>query len=248
LSDWESYFYPGTTVLKNKLGIRDSDHLAEAERELVRQRMSEGVPEGHFDLDHLKAIHRHLFQDVYEWAGELRTVDMYKYRQNEHMPHNRIEMGIADVHARLEKANFLKKMDAGQFSAKAAEIVGDVNYAHPFREGNTRTQLQYLKQLGEHAGHPVDLKKIDRDAWTNAKIHATDCNYDPMRQAISGALAERDVQREQQTEGRTQDNKPVQGSKDSDRAAYIAQEKEVARRRDDTHGPERDFEDKSHRR
>ena len=67
----DPYLYPGTPVLRNKLGLTDPDQFDQMERRLVTQRIAEGVPTGVFDLAHLRAIHHHLFQDVYDWAGEL---------------------------------------------------------------------------------------------------------------------------------------------------------------------------------
>lgn len=75
------YCYPGSNVLKNKLNIRDADTLENAERELTAIRISElkiNPIYGHFDLEHLKNIHRYIFQDVYDWAGELRRVRITK--------------------------------------------------------------------------------------------------------------------------------------------------------------------------
>lgn len=74
----DPYVWPGSDVLRNRLGIRDAADLNVTERRLVLQRAREGVPTGHFDLAHLRAIHRHLFQDVYDWAGEIRTVEIRK--------------------------------------------------------------------------------------------------------------------------------------------------------------------------
>lgn len=188
MEDWESYFYPGTDVLRNKLGIQSDDELEIAEIEHVEQRIREGCPKGNFDLEHLKAIHRHLFQDMYEWAGELRTVHMVK-GESSFMPPDRIEMGMADVHRRLVDANFLKDTDIWTFAAKAAEIIGDINHAHPFREGNGRTQLQFLKLLGEQAGHDIDLTKFERVPWTQASIEANVGSYGAMNDHIRQAIA-----------------------------------------------------------
>jgi cell filamentation protein len=60
------------------LGLQDMRELEQAERQMSAQRASEGLPTGRFDLAHLRAIHRHLFQDIYDWAGELRTVEISK--------------------------------------------------------------------------------------------------------------------------------------------------------------------------
>src|SRR4051794_31661988 len=69
----DDYCYPGTTVLENKLDLRDADELADFEAEVSDARADEESPGGKLDFEHFKAIHRHLFQDVYDWAGEIRT-------------------------------------------------------------------------------------------------------------------------------------------------------------------------------
>src|SRR5215470_678529 len=76
--DVDPYLISGTKVLRNRLGISDARRLDRIERRLVADRIAEGAPIGAFDLTHLRAIHRHLFQDVYDWAGELRTVEISK--------------------------------------------------------------------------------------------------------------------------------------------------------------------------
>jgi len=70
----DPYLYRGLAVLQNKLGITDAAVLGYRERELFLQRATEPIPAGQFDLRHLRAIHKHLFQDVYSWAGKIRTV------------------------------------------------------------------------------------------------------------------------------------------------------------------------------
>jgi cell filamentation protein len=140
----DPYVYPGTTILRNRLGITESRALDRVERRPVVQRTREGVPVGSFDLIHLRAIHHHLFQDIYDWAGELRTVEI----------------------------------------RQAAVIIGDVNYVHPFREGNGRTQLQYLKQLAIQAGHSFDLARIDAAGWIEASKASHAADYSSMADAI----------------------------------------------------------------
>lgn len=184
----EVYVYPGTRILRNKLGILDADKLDYHEREIVTMRVREGVPRGNFDLKHLRVIHRHLFQDIFEWAGEIRTVEIskggsqFQFRQY-------IETGMADVYRRLAASSFLKGLDRSAFASAAANIIGDVNYVHPFREGNGRTQLQYLKQLAERAGHPLDLTKIHTVGWIEASKEAHLARYDLMAKIIDDALS-----------------------------------------------------------
>ncbi len=75
------YCYPDSDVLMNKMDIRDQAKLEEAERRLTMFRMSDLLDtpvKGDFDLKHLQSIHRYLFQDLYSWAGQIRTVDISK--------------------------------------------------------------------------------------------------------------------------------------------------------------------------
>ena len=80
MSGSDPYLHPDRPVLRNKLGIFDARRLDLVERQLVTQRIAEGVHAGVFDLAHLRAIHHHLFQDIYDWAGEVRTVELAKGR------------------------------------------------------------------------------------------------------------------------------------------------------------------------
>jgi cell filamentation protein len=179
VSDDDPYTYPGSLVFRNKLGITDAALLDYHEREIVAQRSAAGVPTGNFDLAHLRAIHRHLFQDLYRWAGKVRTVEIAK-DGHQFQFRRFIATGMADVHRRLVLANFLRGLTATGFADAAGGIIGDVNYVHPFREGNGRTQLLYLEQLAEQAGHPLDLGLLDAARWLAASRAAHGGDYRPM--------------------------------------------------------------------
>lgn len=101
----DPYVYPGTTVLRNKFGIDNAAELDRAERLFTTKRGKRGVPRGDFDLAHLKAIHRHLFQDVYDWAGEIRMVEISK-GGSQFMFRRFIDSGMADVHRRIVAAGY----------------------------------------------------------------------------------------------------------------------------------------------
>ena len=180
----DPYLYPGSDVLRNKLGLTDATRLEVMERLLVTQRIAEGVPSGIFDLTHLRAIHKHIFQDLYEWAGEIRRVEIAK--DGDQFQFCRfIETGMANVHARLVQIDHLKGLNRSDFASQAANIVGDVNYNHPFREGNGRVQLQYLSLLAANAGHPVNLSRIDPRLWLDASRAAFRADYTPMSAEIA---------------------------------------------------------------
>ncbi len=158
MSDRDCCYPPDCTVLRNKLDIQGPAALEVAERELVALRLLESVPAGEFDLDHLKAIHRHLFQDVYAWAGEVRTVEIAK-GDSRSQPRRFIAAGMADIHRRIVAAGYFRRSGPDGFAVGASALLGDVNHVHPFRESNGRKQLQYLKaacraRRPRHRPHP----------------------------------------------------------------------------------------------
>lgn len=188
----ELYCYPPDyTFLRNKLGIRDADVLNQVERRISADRIAVGCPEGSFDLNHLRAIHDHIFRDIYDWAGQLRTVEISK-NGTQFIPRQFIETGMADVHRRIVNGNHLKSLSPDMFAAEAAEIIGDINHIHPFREGNGRVQLQYLSQLASQADHRLDLRKIEPRSWIEASITSHHGDYSMMRDCIRGCIGERD--------------------------------------------------------
>ena len=88
----------------------------------------------------------------------------------------------------IVRENFFKKTTIAQFAERVGPIIGDINYCHPFREGNGRTQLLYLQQLAKIAGHRLDLRHIDREAWIEASKEAHNAKYDAMAKVIETAL------------------------------------------------------------
>ena len=199
----DPYLYPNSNVLVNKFGITDATVLDDLERFHVAQRMAEGTPQGDFDSRHLKAIHGHLFQDVYDWAGEFRTVEMSKNNHGFQFARF-VENGVDHVHSQIRKKDYLKGLSRDEFVDNAAKIIGDLNYAHPFREGNGRTQKQYLEQLSEKAGHPIDISLLHGKAWIEAsRASSNPDNMEPMKAMLDGALIDSD-----QAPYRTPDQEP----------------------------------------
>ena len=188
MSDRDYCYPPDYIVLRNRLDIRDAPALEAAERGLVAQRLLEPVPAGDFDLAHLKAIHRHLFQDVYAWAGEVRTVEIAK-GESRFQPTRFIAAGMADIHRRIVAKGYFRGSGPEGFAEGAGPVMGDVNHVHPFREGNGRTQIQYLKQLAARAGRAIDLTRIDPAVWLDASRRSNAGDYAAMTRCIRQALA-----------------------------------------------------------
>ncbi|MCQ9677616.1 Fic family protein [Corynebacterium sp. BF-R-2] len=176
---WDNYFIPGTKVLKNRLGLDDAEELRIVEEKLVFLRIVEleAAPvEGAFDYAHFKAIHRHLFQDVYEWAGEERTAPvgqfMIKAGHAYYPAGPEMTKAAEKLFAGLAQDNFLRGLGFDEFVAKLAELWGELNVVHSFREGNTRTQTVFFDALVKAAGYRLDVERLANDADVRAEFIA----------------------------------------------------------------------------
>ena len=176
---WENYFIPGTKVLKNRLGLDDAEELRILEEKLVFLRMTEldSAPvEGAFDYAHFKAIHRHLFQDVYEWAGEERTAPtgqfMIKAGHAYYPAGPEMTKAAEKLFAGLAKDDFLRGLEIDEFVAKLAELWGELNVVHSFREGNTRTQTVFFDALATAAGYRLNVERLASDSRVRAEFIA----------------------------------------------------------------------------
>lgn len=165
----DPYCYPGTTVLINLADLRDQAALDEFEHASALQRAEEAYPSGRLGVTHYKALHKHLFQDVYPWAGEYRTVRISKGGSMFCYPEH-IAGQMRQIFDELAARRYLRERAPKEFAQRAAAFLADLNAIHPFREGNGRTQLTYLTMLAEKAGHPLDLDQLDPDAILQATI------------------------------------------------------------------------------
>jgi cell filamentation protein len=114
---------------------------------------------GKFDSAHLQTIHRYLFQDVFPWAGEFRVVNISKANAN-FGPAMHIGSALKELFERLAKEKLLVGLAVPVFVERAAFYLGEINAIHPFREGNGRTQREFIRQLGLHAGHPLSWSLV----------------------------------------------------------------------------------------
>jgi cell filamentation protein len=158
------YCFPGTAVLKNKAGITDQDLLDEYEGDFTAIRLLElaqNPVEGAFDLAHLCKIHEYLFQDIYDWAGKVRSVDII--RGDSHFCNVRqIQSYSKTVFNALATEKYLINLEPKFFAARLAHYLSEVNAIHPFREGNGRVQRLFISQLAEHAGYTLDYSALDQ--------------------------------------------------------------------------------------
>jgi cell filamentation protein len=159
----DPYVYPGTGCLRNLAGIRDPAELEHFEAEqtsiILAQIQREPVP-GRYDLAHLRAFHRRIFGDIYEWAGELRTVAIAKEDSLFALPEH-LEAYLTQVLAQLASEYFLRGLESDAFVDRLTHYYAELNAAHPFRDGNGRTQRAFLGQLAKETGYRVAWDRLD---------------------------------------------------------------------------------------
>ncbi len=158
-----TYCYPNTDILINKLNIKDDQVLFDMERKLVSLRVDELIDtpiKGSFDFKHLKSIHNFLFQDIYKWAGTPRTCSIAK-KDLFCLPEY-IESYANDVFGSLEKENYFIKYDYDETIKKLVDLFSDINALHPFREGNGRSQREFIEELAKINGIDLDLTQVEK--------------------------------------------------------------------------------------
>jgi cell filamentation protein, protein adenylyltransferase len=165
----DPYTYENSTVLVNKLDLRAQEELDAFEAEISSARADEPLPNGILDFTHYKAVHHHLFQDVYDWAGQVRTVRISKGSNPFCFPEN-IDDQATKLFDDLRAADHFRNLNTQAFSAKAAHFLAELNAIHAFREGNGRSQLTFFAMLSDHAGHPLNLDKLEAEEMLEAMI------------------------------------------------------------------------------
>ena len=166
--------YPGTSVLVNKLGIQNQAQLDENETLIVGVKSLQfelaPFPEP-LDFNYYKKLHRFLFDELYEWAGIVRSINLSK-QHTRFCPADEIESLAGRMFSRIEQMDFLCGLPREDFIAELTDFYSSVNYLHPFREGNGRTQRLYFRQLAQRAGYKLDFAAVDSDRMMIAIIHA----------------------------------------------------------------------------
>jgi cell filamentation protein len=165
----DPYCYPGSKVLINLAEIRRPKELRQFELALTTQRFDEPLPSGRFSVRHYCAIHHHLFQDVYPWAGKIRTVRISRGESVFCYPEN-IAKELHRLFAGLKKGHSLGNLSQVDFADRAAHFLAELNAIHAFRDGNGRTQLAFVAMLATHAGHPINLAGLRPNKFLKAMI------------------------------------------------------------------------------
>lgn len=182
--------YPGTAILINKFDIRDEEKLNEVESVLVSARYAEWLSKPRvttFDFDHYREIHRFLFSDLYDWAGEVRTVDISK-KGTRFTPADNIENQAEKIFQRLKERCCFQGLPHEEFVEDLVDFYCVTNSLHPFREGNGRTQRLFLTQLIRNAGYDINFADLDTDLLMIATIQSAQGVTNLLRQVFDESI------------------------------------------------------------
>jgi cell filamentation protein len=175
----DPYLDPETGILRNLVGARARESLDDAEGSLSFARLVQLMgcpPKPTGDLTELCAIHRHLFQDLYDWAGQIRIIDIRKNVEGAEffLPSGMIERASVFAAGELRSDNALRGLDRAHFIDRLAYHYDQVNYIHPFREGNGRVQRVFWNRIAVGAGWQLDWRPVHGDVNDRASRAASD--------------------------------------------------------------------------
>ena len=142
--DSTDFTIPGTGILRNRLGITDSAALLKATTDSTVLRLTElhaSPIRGGFDSAHLQAVHHHLYQDLYDWAGVLRSIDAHN------VPASQVEKSLNNVLDRLARENHLKGLSTEEWARSASTYFYDLGTIQPFLAGNDIALQEFAVEL-----------------------------------------------------------------------------------------------------
>ena len=170
----DPYIDPETGILRNLFGAADMKILDQIEAEItvaVIATLNEHPILGSFDLEHLQAIHKRLFDNIYDWAGKLRTVEMAK-DNTRFAPIEYLMQAAKNLFNELRSEKYLDNLDDKKYVTRFAHYYSEVNILHPFREGNGRTERVFFSLIAQRSGRHVSWDLLDPDEAIQASIAA----------------------------------------------------------------------------
>jgi cell filamentation protein, protein adenylyltransferase len=181
----DPYSDPVTGVLYNKLGRSTAAGLEAAEREITHAALillDESPVSPSYDLPHLQEIHKRVFGDIYEWAGQIRTVTIA--RGAVFCLPQYIDSSAAVIFGELHDEDCLRGLRRDAFVGRLAHYLGEVNALHPFREGNGRAQRAFFGQLARDAGFTLAWQHLDPARNVEASAAIMHGDSEPMREML----------------------------------------------------------------
>ncbi|TAH32861.1 cell filamentation protein Fic [Candidatus Saccharibacteria bacterium] len=172
----DDYFADDNLLEHIKLHISDAAALQAAEQAIVTEKTAdllEETPPKDFGLEYLKHIHQVLFGDIYDFAGQIRTVDIAKPDSAVPFAHAAYIVPEAErIFSELRDKKYFSGLDKSAFVAGIVSLAADLNALHPFREGNGRALRLFLILLADHAGYLLDYSQVSAQALIEADKRA----------------------------------------------------------------------------
>lgn len=167
----------------NLVGAKTLEELFKIERDITFAKQTvirkNGI-KGNFDYEHLKAIHKELFKDIYAWAGMDRYSIGYRdvFRKGDtEFTHGKRLPEVADkLFDALKDENYFKDLNKEDMIKSLASFLNGVNVLHPFREGNGRTQRLFIEELAKNAGYTLNLSNVSKNIIIQASIQGAKGN------------------------------------------------------------------------
>lgn len=191
----DKYTYPGSGgVLVNRRGIRDPARLDQALNDYASAgwfALRREPPPERLDFDYLQRIHRQMFSELFDWAGQTRETDAtavgtgIAYARPEY-----IEESARSLFERLGREDYLRGLDRDTFAQRLAERWGELSAIHPFRDGNTRSQSAYVSTLAQRAGHPIDWTRVDVPTLRDLRLLAITAREQPLGDYLRDRLVD----------------------------------------------------------
>ena len=185
------YCYRGIDVLRNKFHVKNREQLCTLERRATFVRQAELLNKpvaGRFGLTHLCNIHKYIFQDVYNWAGQIRNAEFLTKGGDIFCLGSQIYTYAKHIFDNLKSEKHLKNLPKQDFTARLAYYMGEVNALHPFREGNGRTQREFFRTLSLNAGYILNFANAPHGSWVQADISAFNKDYEPLVMLLQSAV------------------------------------------------------------
>lgn len=183
-------YYEGTNCLINKFNIQNEEQLTKIEAGITLAKTAElerNPISASFDFEHYKQIHKYLFEDLYEWAGKVRSVDISKKGTIFTSAEN-IEAVANACFKRLVNHNYFKDLDFDEFIENIVDFYCSTNMLHPFREGNGRTQRIFIAQLIRFCGYDINFSEIDTDELMVATIQSANGVTDYLKELFKNHI------------------------------------------------------------
>lgn len=186
----DPYLYPGLNVMRNRLGIHQAERLEQAAYEITALRAATlTLGPAIRGLPWLCAIHHALYQDIYDWAGKYREIDIYQ-GDTRFCHFAWIEKEGNGLMRSLEEEGWLRGLPREAFVARLAHYYCEINVLHPFRIGSGLAQRIFFEQLAIHAGYVLHWRDIAPEIWSQANQSGAMGDLQPLTELFTKVVSE----------------------------------------------------------